>query len=78
VISVGDLVFSSDPRVRVGTQTMRGDNVEIWSLKIAIVKKSDQGIYQCQVWKKMWSKIAFSLKHFCDNHFKFKSKCLNK
>ena len=49
VLSVGDLVFSSDPRVRVATQTSKMDNVQVLSLKIASVRKSDEGLYQCQV-----------------------------
>ena len=43
VLSVGHHVFSSDSRVMVGREG------EVWSIKIASVKTSDQGVYQCQV-----------------------------
>ena len=49
VLSVGDLVFSSDSRVSVYSLDRRWQDVQIWILKIRRVSTLDQGLYQCQV-----------------------------
>ena len=49
VLSVGDLVFSSDSRVSVSSLSRRWQDVSIWIVKIRRVATMDQGLYQCQV-----------------------------
>ena len=49
VLSVGDLVFSSDSRVSVSSLARRWQDVSIWIVKIRKVATMDQGLYQCQV-----------------------------
>ena len=48
VLSVGGLVFSSDPRLRVVVTKLSPSAVS-WTLNIAHVQAGDSGDYQCQV-----------------------------
>ena len=41
-------MFSSDPRLKV-EMVERRDDVGVWVLRISKARKSDQGLYQCQV-----------------------------
>lgn len=47
VLTVGSLVFSSDPRI--GVVLTAGENADVWGLKIEKVTLRDQGKYLCQV-----------------------------
>ena len=49
VLSVGDKMFRSDTRLRVVKDGVQGGSLEVWSLRIANVIRSDQGVYKCQV-----------------------------
>ena len=49
VLSVGDLMFSSDPRLKVERLARREQDVVVWVLKIRQARESDHGLYQCQV-----------------------------
>ena len=49
VLSVGGLVFSSDPRMTVTTTYTDNNLQSIWSLRIGKSIKSDSGEYKCQV-----------------------------
>ena len=55
VLSVRHHMFSSDPRMMVGKEVLREDGGEVWSLKIARVRRSDQGLYLCQVCKRSYT-----------------------
>ena len=46
---MGDKMFSSDTRLRVVKGGVQGGSLEVWSLGIANVTRSDQGVYKCQV-----------------------------
>ena len=50
-------MFSSDPRVRVGSLTRRWQNVAVWILKIGRIRKIDEGLYQCQVFKAIFAVV---------------------
>ena len=49
VLTVGGLVFSSDPRIGVVSSTRPGQAAGTWSLQIAEAALGDSGEYQCQV-----------------------------
>ena len=49
VLTVGGLVFSSDPRIGVVSSTRPGQAAGTWSLQIAEAALRDSGEYQCQV-----------------------------
>ena len=49
VLTVGGLVFSSDPRIGVVSPTRPGQSAGTWSLQITEAALRDSGEYQCQV-----------------------------
>ena len=49
VLTVGGLVFSSDPRIGVVSSTWPDQAAGTWSLQIAEAALRDSGEYQCQV-----------------------------
>ena len=49
VLTVGGLVFSSDPRIGVVSPTSPGQAFGTWSLQIDEAALKDSGEYQCQV-----------------------------
>ena len=49
VLTVGGLVFSSDPRVFVSESGQPGASSGSWTLSIQDVRHEDEGGYQCQV-----------------------------
>ena len=49
VLTVGGLVFSSDPRVGLVSPSTPGLIVGSWSLQIQEASPRDSGEYQCQV-----------------------------
>ena len=79
VLSVGTHVFSSDHRVMVGKGVLGEDEGEVWKIKIASVRTSDKGLYQCQVTKGslfsssnlVWLKVKFKHEHPTNSCLKF-------
>ena len=49
VLTVGGLVFSSDPRIAVVAPSRPGQTAGTWSLQISQASVRDSGDYQCQV-----------------------------
>ena len=49
VLTVGSLVFSSDPRMGVVHLPRPWQEMSVWALRISQVAERDQGVYQCQV-----------------------------
>ena len=49
VLTVGGLVFSSDPRIGVVSPNRPGQAAGTWSLQIGEAALRDSGEYQCQV-----------------------------
>ena len=49
VLTVGGLVFSSDPRIGVLSSTRPGQAAGTWSLRLEEAALRDSGEYQCQV-----------------------------
>ena len=72
VLTVGDLVFSSDPRLKVVSLTRRWQNVGVWILKVSQANEGDSGRYQCQVkgykYRKILNYIVFD---YQPSSFKF-------
>ncbi|XP_023335438.1 uncharacterized protein LOC111706745 [Eurytemora carolleeae] len=49
VLTVGGLVFSSDPRIQIDVKSSKIPGSGTWIFRIREVLKQDEGVYQCQV-----------------------------
>ena len=49
ILTMGGVVYTSDPRVAVSQQSDKGDESALWTMTIRATRVTDTSRYECQV-----------------------------